>query len=230
MVGILHFPNTTIGKKVIMALSGLIWIGFIAGHMFGNLKIFLGAEHFDHYAHGLRTLGEPILAYGQALWMVRIVFIVSIVAHVWAAITLTQRNGQARSSKYTQHRKLNANNAQLTMIYGGVAMLLFIIYHLMHFTIGVPGIHPDFQAESAYHNVVVGFQSHFYIPVVIYLIALSALALHLYHGTWSMFQTLGFNNKTYSGGLRTIAVLMAVVIPLGFAAVPIAVVLGIVTN
>jgi len=227
MVGISHFPNTTIGKKVIMALTGLIWIGFVAGHMFGNLKIFLGEEHFNHYAHGLRTLGEPLLAYGQALWIARIVVIVALVAHIWSAISLTLLNKQARSSGYVQHRKLNANAAQMTMIFGGIALVLFILFHLMHFTLGAV-VHPSFNPDNPYYNVVVGFQSYGYILVVVYLLALIALALHLYHGMWSVFQTLGLNNKTYTDALRILAWLVAIFIPLGFALVPLSVVFGIV--
>lgn len=229
MVGVMSFPKTTIGKKVIMALSGVIWIGFVAGHMIGNLKIYMGAEHFNEYAHGLRTLGEPFLAYGQALWLVRLVVIFAIVSHVWAALTLKARNLSARPAGYTVHRKLKASAATLTMIYGGVAILLFIIYHLMHFTLGVPGIHPNFDPNDPYQNVIVGFQSGYYFPVAVYMIALLALAFHLYHGTWSMFQTVGLNNKTYDGAIRGLAWLVAIVIPLGFATVPLGVVFGLLT-
>lgn len=229
MVGVLAFPKTTIGKKVIMALSGVIWIGFVAGHMFGNLKIYMGAEHFNEYAEGLRTFGAPFLAYSQGLWLVRLVIIFAIGSHVWAALTLKARNLSARSTGYAMHRKLNASAATLTMIYGGVAILVFIIYHLMQFTLGVPGIMPNFDPTNPYQNVIIGFQSYYYIPVVVYLIALLALAFHLYHGTWSMFQTIGFNNKTYDGGIRALAWLAAILIPLGFATVPLGVVFGLLT-
>ncbi|MCG3212230.1 MAG: hypothetical protein FOGNACKC_05878 [Anaerolineae bacterium] len=229
MVGVLSFPQTTIGKKVIMAISGLIWIGFVAGHMFGNLKMYTGAEHFNDYAEGLRTFGAPFLAYGQALWLVRIVVIIAIVSHVWAALTLKARNLQARAHGYAEHRKLHANAAQLTMIYGGIAILIFMIYHLMHFTLGVPGVHPNFDPTDPYQNVIIGFQSYYYIPTIIYLIGLVALAFHLYHGTWSMFQTIGLNNKTYDGALHGLAWLAAIVITLGFATVPLGVVFGLLT-
>lgn len=227
MVGVLAFPKTTIGKKVIMALSGVIWIGFVAGHMFGNLKIFTGAEHFNEYAEGLRTFGEPFLAYGQALWLIRFVLIFAIVSHIWAALSLWSRNRHARETRYAQHRKLHANAATLTMIYGGVAIFLFIIYHLLQFTLGTPGVHPDFDPSDPYSNVIIGFQSYSFIPVIIYLVALVALAFHLYHGSWSMFQTLGLNNKTYDGSLHVLAWLVAIIISAGFATVPLAVVFGI---
>ncbi|RME99903.1 MAG: succinate dehydrogenase [Chloroflexi bacterium] len=227
MVGVMHFPQTTIGKKVIMAISGVVWIGFLAAHMFGNLKVYTGAEHFNEYAEGLRTLGAPILGYAQALWVLRIIVIVSIVAHMWAALTLNQRNRQARPARYTEHKKLSANYATLTMIYGGVAIFFFIIYHLMHFTWGVAGVHPSFIATDPYHNVIAGFSSYGYVPAIIYLIALVFLAFHLFHGTWSLFQTLGLNNKTYDGALHGLAWAVALVITLGFATVPLGVMFGL---
>ncbi|RME76840.1 MAG: succinate dehydrogenase [Chloroflexi bacterium] len=225
MVGVMSFPRTTIGKKVIMAVTGLIWIGFVAGHMFGNLKMYLGAEHFNAYAEGLRTFGEPFLAYGQALWLVRIIIILAVVLHIWAAVTLKMRNLQARPVRYSKHRKLHADAASLSMIYGGVAILLFVLYHLAHFTWGLSAVHPDFRPTDPYHNVIVGFQNR--LATGIYLIGLVALALHLYHGTWSMFQTVGLNNKSYDKLLRGLAWLVAIIIPLGFVTVPLGVILGI---
>jgi succinate dehydrogenase / fumarate reductase cytochrome b subunit len=115
------------------------------------------------------------------------------------------------------------------MFWGGVALFFFILFHLMHFTWGIPGVHPDFVTGDAYHNVIVGFRSYAYIPSILYLVGLVALALHLYHGAWSMFQTVGLNNKTYTNGLQALALLVAVVIPVGFALVPLAVIVGIVS-
>ncbi len=226
MVGIMSFPNTTIGKKVIMAISGVIWVGYLAMHMYGNLKIFGGATYFNHYAEGLRELGAPVFGHAHLLFVARIVFVGSIIAHVWAAITLNLRNKASRPVTYNQHQKLRASTATLTMIYGGVTIAVFIIYHLLHFTLGLL-VHPDFDGQNAYHNVIVGFQSYAYIPAIIYLVALIALAFHLYHGTWSMFQTLGLNNKTYNNMIRSLAWAVAIVIPIGFAAVPLSVMFGI---
>ena len=229
MVGVMTLPQTTIGKKVIMALTGIIWIGYLLMHMYGNLKIFTGPEHFNEYAAGLRTLGAPIFGYAHLLWVARLVLIGSFVAHVWAALTLSKRNRESRIQSYVKHKKLRANSANLTMIYGGIALLLFVIYHLLHITFGVPGIHPSFEGHDAYHNVVAGFQSYFYIPAIIYILALVVVGMHLFHGTWSMFQTLGLNNKTYSRMIRILAWAMAILIPVGFALVPLAVMFGIVS-
>ena len=111
---------------------------------------------------------------------------------------------------------------------GGVVILLFIFLHLMHFTWGVPGVHPNFRHGDAYHNLVVGFQSYGYLPAILYLVAMLVLAFHLYHGTWSLFQTLGLNNKTYTKPLRAAALLLAIVVAGGFAVVPLSVIFGIV--
>ena len=228
-MGVLALHRTTIGKKVIMAVTGLVWIGFVTFHMYGNLKVFGGPEYFNAYAEGLRSIGAPIFGHSHLLWMARLVLIGSVVLHVWAALTLYQRNTHTRPAKYTRHKKLQANYATLTMIYGGVFILLFLIFHLMHFTWGVPGIHPNFICDDAYHNVVVGFQSYAYIPSIIYLVAMVFLALHLYHGTWSMFQTLGLNNKTYTKMIQALALIVAIVVPVGFAIVPISVMIGLVS-
>jgi succinate dehydrogenase / fumarate reductase cytochrome b subunit len=115
------------------------------------------------------------------------------------------------------------------MRWGGVTILLFIIYHLLHITFGVPGVHPDFIWDDAYHNLVTGFQSYFYIPAIIYLIAMVALGFHLYHGTWSMFQTLGLNNKTYTRLIRLAALALAIIVPAGFAMVPLGVMFGVIS-
>ena len=225
-IGLATLPQTTIGKKVMMAVSGVIWIGYLALHMYGNLKIFGGAEHFNEYAAGLRTLGAPVLGYAHLLWVARIILIASFLPHIWEGIMLYLRKRKSRGASYVQHKKLRANSAALTMIFGGIAIGLFVIYHLMHITFGTVGIHPDFIPHDAYHNVVVGFKSYAYIPAIIYLVALVAIGFHLYHGAWSMFQTLGLNNKSYDGLLHGLALVLALVIPIGFALVPIAVIVG----
>jgi succinate dehydrogenase / fumarate reductase cytochrome b subunit len=226
-IGVLTFHRTTIGKKVIMAVTGLIWIGYVVAHMYGNLKVFEGPEHFNAYAEGLRELGAPILGFGQFLWVARLVLILAIGLHVWAAITLTLLDRDSRPTGYTEYKKLASSRAGLTMIYGGVAILLFMIYHVLHLTIGAPFVHSSFIAGDVYHNVVAGFQP--ILVTIIYLIALVALALHLYHGTWSMFQTVGLNNKEYTKVIRGLAWLVAIVVPVGFALVPISVMAGVIS-
>ncbi|MCP5053936.1 MAG: succinate dehydrogenase cytochrome b subunit [bacterium] len=223
MPGLLTLHRTTIGKKVIMAVTGLIWIGFLVMHMYGNLKIFNGAEYFNQYAEGLRTIGAPIFGYSHLLWIARIGLLAAFVLHVWAAIQLTRLNKvRSRPVAYRQHRKLTATHAQLSMVYGGIAILIYVIYHLLHLTFGV-AVHPDFIPHDAYHNVLTGLSG---FPAIIYLVALVALGLHLFHGTWSLFQTLGLNSKKSTPMLKAVSAIVSLIVCLGFAAVPIAVLTG----
>ncbi|HXV44292.1 MAG TPA: succinate dehydrogenase cytochrome b subunit [Anaerolineae bacterium] len=226
-IGVLNLYRSSIGKKVIMAVTGLIGIGYVIMHMYGNLKVFDGAEHFNAYAEGLRELGAPIFGYSHLLWIARLVLLVAVVLHVWAAWSLYRESEKARSTKYVKHVKLQANPAALYIRVGGVMLLLFIILHLMHLTWGVPGVHPDFEAGNVYHNVVLGFQS--YLPTLFYLVAMVALGFHMYHGTWSLFQTLGLNNQNYTLPLRLVSLILAIVVAGGFALVPLAVMFGIIS-
>ena len=222
---VLALPRTSIGKKVIMALSGIIWVGFIAIHMYGNTHAFQGRDEFNHYAHFLRTMGEPIFGYGQLLFLARVVFIVSIALHIWAAFTLYQQARHARPANYAVKRVVQANYAVRFIRLGGVVLAFFLLYHLAHFTWGVPLVHPTFVREDPYGNLIAGFQ---FLPnVLLYLVALVALGAHLFHGVWSMFQTLGVNSREYDGTIRAFAIALAVIIPAGFSLVPISVMLGI---
>ncbi|MEX1018160.1 MAG: succinate dehydrogenase cytochrome b subunit [Litorilinea sp.] len=219
--------QSSIGKKAIMAVTGLIWIGYVAVHMYGNLKVFQGALYFNEYAEGLRHLGEPVFGFRHLLTVARLVLVASLAAHVWAAVSLYNQARNARPSNYESKRIVQANYASLTMRWGGTVILLFILFHLAHLTWGVPGVHNDFELGNAYNNLVYGFQS---LPVVIiYLVALVALGFHLFHGTWSLFQTLGLNNKSVEPLLRSLAWILAIGVPVGFAAVPLAVLFGMVT-
>lgn len=233
MVGVMSLYRTTIGRKVIMAVTGVIGIMFVFGHMYGNLKVFGwfggGPTYFNEYAEGLRELGAPVFGHTHLLWVVRIVLLAAVALHVWAAWSLYQDSERARSTKYVQYNTLQATFASLYIRVGGVILFIFIIFHLMHFTWGIPGIHPDFSQTDVYRNLVIGFQSYFYLPAIFYLIAMAALGFHLYHGTWSMFQTLGFNNRTYTHGLRALALAVAIIVAVGFSIVPLAVIFGLLT-
>ena len=218
--------RSSIGKKVIMAVTGVILIGFVLFHMYGNLKVFEGAEYFNAYAEGLREMGAPIFSRQHLLWLARLVLIAAFGLHIWSAWELARQRQAGRPGRYVKHTKLEANYANLTIRWGGVVILLFVIYHLLQFTFGTPGVHPDFVRGDVYHNVVVGFQS---VPVVLfYILAVLALGFHLYHGTWSMFQTLGFNNQVYDKPLRILGLILALVVFIGFISVPVAVIVGLV--
>ena len=218
--------RSSIGKKAIMAVTGLVWVGYVALHMYGNLKAFQGAAYFNEYAEGLRHIGAPVFGHLHLLTVARIVLVASIGAHIWAAWSLYTQARAARPSSYASRRVVQANYAALTMRYGAIVIVLFVLFHLAHLTWGTPGIHSDYIRGEAYHNLVVGFQS----PLVVgfYLLALAALGFHLFHGTWSMFQTLGLNNQDWDGAFRALAWLLAIVVPVGFAAVPVAIQLGII--
>ena len=224
-MAVMTLTRSTIGKKVIMAVTGLVWVGFLIFHMYGNLKVFQGAEYFNYYAESLRELGAPLFSRLHLLTLLRIVVSLSVVLHVWAALSLTKTALTARPQSYEMKRLVQANYASITMRYGGVVIGLFLLYHLAHFTWGLlPGV---FARGDPYGNLVAGFQSIF--NVAFYLVAVVALGFHLYHGTWSMFQTLGFNNQKYDKSLRGLALALGILLPLGFAIVPLAVLFGIVT-
>jgi succinate dehydrogenase / fumarate reductase cytochrome b subunit len=218
--------RSSIGKKAIMALTGLIGVGFVLFHMYGNLKVFQGPEYFNLYAEGLRSIGAPIFSHTHLLWVGRIVLLLAVVLHVWAAVSLTRQARKARTSKYAVTRRVHADYASITMRYGGTVLFFFILFHLMHFTWGVSAVHSDFIPGDAYHNVVSGFQ--FLPSVIVYLIAVTALGFHLYHGTWSMFQTLGLLNRKYDRPVRLLGLALALVIAVGFSLVPLGVTFGLV--
>lgn len=225
-IGVVNLYRTSIGKKVIMALTGLIGIGFVLVHMYGNLKVFVGAEYFNHYSEGLRELGAPIFGHTHLLWIFRLVLLAAVLLHAWAAWSLYQESQQARAVKYSKYSPVQATVASLYIRVGGVILLIFIILHLMHFTWGVPGVHPDFSQTDVYRNLVVGFRSYGYLPAILYLVAMTALGFHLYHGTSSLFQTLGLSDRRVKS-LRVLGLFFAIVLGFGFAVVPLAVLFGI---
>ncbi|PLS78249.1 MAG: succinate dehydrogenase [Chloroflexi bacterium] len=214
--------RSTIGKKVAMALTGLILVGFVVAHMLGNLKIFTGSQHLNEYGEFLRTVGEPLFPYSALLWIARIVLLGSVVVHIVAATQLTMLDRASRPERYVFHKKQQATYASLTMRWGGLIILLFVIYHILHFTTGAA--HGNFIEGDVYHNVVSGFQV-WYVSVV-YIAAMVALGFHLYHGVWSMFQTLGLNSSKWNGLLRGLSVLTALVVAGGNILIPVAVLAG----
>jgi succinate dehydrogenase / fumarate reductase, cytochrome b subunit len=218
--------GTTVGKKIAMAVSGVILIGFVVGHMVGNFKVYQGREIFNHYAEGLRMFGLPFFSTGQLLWLVRVVLLAAVLIHIVAAFQLTRRARQARAVGYRRYdNDLVFSYASRTMVWGGVIILLFVVYHLLHFTFGTA--HPNFIHGDAYHNFVVGFSS---VPVSIaYIAAMIPLGFHMYHGFWSMLQTLGANNPTYNRYRRPVAVFLAAIVVIGNISFPVAVLTGIVS-
>lgn len=224
MGGLRLLVHSSIGQKVQMAVTGVILLLWIIGHMAGNLKAFQGPEKFNAYAEFLREMGAPVFGHGQLLWAVRIGLLLAVVIHVVAALRLTLMSRGARPVRYGHGLEADASTyASRTMRWGGVIILLYVIYHLMHLTFGTA--HPDFVAGDAYHNLVTGLAAW---PVsAVYVVAVLALGLHLYHGFWSAFQTVGANHPRYNRLRRPAAAVLAVAITVGFITVPVAVLTGI---
>lgn len=213
----LSFYQTTLGKKVVMAISGVILIGFVLGHMAGNLQIFLGPEKLDAYAEFLHSM--PAL-----LWGTRIVLLVSVFAHFLSAFSLWKQNKVARPQAYAKQVSQATTYAARTMRWGGVIVLLFIVYHLLHLTVGAPVAGYEIVHGKVYDNVVNGFSN----PAIagFYIIAQACLGLHLYHGTWSLMQTLGFNHDKYNHLRRNIACGVSLLITIGNISIPVSVLTG----
>jgi len=223
---VLTLWGSTVGKKILMASTGVILILFLIGHMVGNLKIYLGREVFNHYAEGLRSFGAPFFAHGQLLWLIRLALIACVLVHVIAALQLWLRSRAARPVDYRKYEvnELVFSYASRTMLWGGIALVFFVVFHLLHLTFG--SLHPDFVPGDAYHNFVRGFQS---VPVsVAYVAAMIPLGLHMYHGIWSMLQTLGANNEKYNNIRRPVAAVIALLVTLGNISFPVAVLTGFV--
>ena len=208
--------RTTIALKILMALTGLVFVGYLLLHMYGNLKALNGEEAFNTYAEHLRTFGEPILPYGGLLWIVRVVLIVSLVGHGYAAFSLWARAGNARRTRYSA-----ARTAMRTawMRWGGVAILLFLIWHLLEFTILKVSVNPDFQGPDTINNPYRLVVASFQVPwtTLVYVLAMVALGLHLAHGTFSAQQTLGATGTPAAyRRAKAIGYALAAVIAVGF--------------
>ena len=218
--------RSALGKKYAMAITGLIMMGYVVVHMAGNLKIFLGAEPLNEYAEFLRELLVPLIPHGWLLWILRPILLAALIIHVHAAYALTRLNRKARPDAYRSKRDyIAADFAGRTMRWTGIIVLLFIAFHLLDLTWGYAN--PDFIPGDVYHNVVASFQRW---PVsLLYIVANLALGLHLYHGAWSMFQSLGINRPRFNVWRRWFAVAFAVIIVVGNVSMPVAVLAGLTT-
>jgi succinate dehydrogenase cytochrome b subunit len=224
---LMNFWHSAVGKKWVMALSGIALLGFVLGHMVGNLKLYLGAAHLNQYAEWLRTFGEPVLPRTVVLWIVRVGLIAAFALHIVAAAQLTRMNQRARPVRYQAPRDyVAANFASRTMRWTGVIIALFVIFHLMDLTWGQAN--PDFVRGNVYDNVIASFER---VPVaIVYIVANVALAIHIFHGAWSMFQSLGWNNPRFNPWRRSFAIAFALVIGIGNVSMPLLVVTGVVTR
>lgn len=216
--------GSTVGKKAVMAVSGLIMLGYLVVHMLGNLKIFFGSDEFNGYAHWLRTLGEPFLHYEWALWLVRVVLLAAVVLHGVSAYQLSRRDIRARPGKYV-HKRRRASYATRTMRWGGIILGLFIVWHLLDLT--TLTVNESAQHGRPYENVVATFSTWY--GNTLYITAMLALGLHIRHGFWSAAQTLGVGSAARDHVLKTSADVLALALTVGFIAVPVAVMTGVVS-
>jgi succinate dehydrogenase cytochrome b subunit len=218
MTRALTFYRTSLGKKVVMAITGLILFGFVVGHVLGNLQVFLGATQMNAYAALLKDKAG-------LLWTVRLGLLVAVVLHIVAAVQLTRMSQRSRPEGYHYKDVIQADYAARTMRWSGPIIAVFVVYHLLHFTTG--DVHPLFDAHDVYRNVIIGFSVW---PVaVFYIIAMVALGFHLWHGVWSMFQSLGLNNPKTDAMVRRFAVVATLAIVIGFISIPLAVLAGLIS-
>jgi len=236
---------SSLAKKYIMALTGLILVGFVVGHMAGNLQMFLHPDWINEYAYKLQNL-----PYGL-LWVVRLVLLAAVVIHIVTAVLLVLENKKARPQTYASKAALQATFASRTMRYSGIIVLFFIVFHIMHFT--VKNLYPEFkhletelagvgtmhhvydklaavgktEVHDVFSMVVHGFSPQFWYVSVFYIIAMVLLCLHLMHGISSMFQSLGLRNSIWRGRLDRLALVIALIVFFGFISIPVASLVGI---
>lgn len=223
-----RFLGSTLGKKIVVAVTGLAMIGFLIGHVTGNLKVFLpdpepGVADIDAYAAFLRSMGEPLVPHGSLLWMARLGLIAALVLHVVFVIQLAARNRAARPQAYAQTRYSQSTWPARLMMYSGLLLLVYVVFHILHFTTGT--VEPAaFEHGAVYANLYRAFVQWPWVAV--YLVAMAIVAIHLYHGAWSAFQSLGLDHPDRNRLIRIGAAGLAILLFAGFAAVPLAFITG----
>lgn len=206
---VVEFYRTAMGKKYVMALSGIVGLGFIVVHAVGNLHVYEGALRFTEYGEGLRDIGEPLVPRTFLLWIGRFGLLAALIVHVHAAYSLTWLNRKKRPMKYQSARNyIAADYASRTMIYTGTIILAFLVFHLADLTWGVAN--PDYVRGAITSNLTASL-SRWYVALF-YIVAVLALGMHIYHGTWSLFQTLGLNNRRFNAWRRYLAIAVTVTV------------------
>lgn len=224
---LLTLYRSTIGKKAIMAVTGLMLVAFVIGHMAGNLQVFIGPAKMNGYAAFLKSTGE-------LLWLVRLGLLAAVLLHILMAWQLTRIKSAARPVDYEKRQPQVSTVASRTMRWGGVLLFLFIVFHILHFTTGTvfpvasspDALYPEFSPTDVYGNVISAFHTPW--VVVFYVVAMLFLMLHLFHGAWSSVRTLGLTKASRHPMQRRVATVVALVVWLGFTAVPVAVFLGVI--
>ena len=214
----IRFYQASIGKKAVMAVTGVVLFGYLVGHLAGNMQVYLGQEQMDNYAAFLHSM--PAL-----LWGVRLLLVISVVMHIVASIQLTRLKQEARPVGYVKKKEIGSSYASRTMMWSGPIIAAFVIYHILDLTTGAANT-LQFRELHAYENLVYSFRR---LPVsAFYIFAMLMLGLHLYHGLWSMFQSVGFSHPRYTPVLKRAAAWVAILLAAGFISIPIAVLAGLV--
>jgi len=215
LMRVARFYESTIGKKAIMAVTGLILFGYLIVHMLGNLQFFLGREVMDHYAETLH--GNPAL-----LWTVRTILLISVALHIWASIQLSVIKRASRPVSYVKRTNVGSSWASRSMMFTGPIIAVFVVFHLLHLTTGT--IHPQFVELHPYENLVTGF---LVVPfAVVYIVAMILIGFHLSHGIWSMFQSMGMSHPRYTPLIKKFASIFSWILVAGFISIPVAVLTG----
>lgn len=211
-----------------MAVTGAVLVLYLVAHMVGTLKVFMGRHPYDRYASWLRSMGEPALPHRTVLTAIEVVLAVAVTLHLWSAVSLTRRAHRARPVRYAARPRARENRyATHVMRYGGVVIALFVVWHLLDLTFGTTN--PAGAGADPYDKVVADFApAHWYVTVF-YAVAVIMVGLHLRHGLWSAFQTLGWGRRSRYPGLRLFADTTAAVLVLGFLSVPVLVTIGVVS-
>jgi len=214
----IRFYQASIGKKAVMAVTGVVLFGYLVGHLAGNMQVYLGQQQMDDYAAFLHSM--PAL-----LWGVRLLLVVCVVMHIVASIQLTCLKQEARPVGYIKKKEVGSSYASRTMMWSGPIIAAFVIYHILDLTTGAVNT-AQFRELHAYENLVYSFRR---IPVsVFYIVAMLLLGAHLYHGLWSMFQSMGFSHPRYTPLIKRAAAWVAILLVAGFISIPIAVLAGLV--
>jgi succinate dehydrogenase / fumarate reductase, cytochrome b subunit len=216
-----------VALKILMAVTGILLVLFLFAHMIGNLKIFLGGTDFDHYAHWLRTIGEPLLPGDSYLWIQRTVLTLAVLGHIVAATALAIRARRARPVRYQHRPKVQGSYAARTMRWGGVIIVLFVIYHILDLTTGT--LNPNGQPGHPYDNVVTDFAPGRWYVTLFYVVSIVAVGFHLRHGIFSAVRTLGQQTLRGERIARATALALSLILVVGYLSVPFAVTFGLVS-
>lgn len=216
--------TTSVFKKAVMAISGIVLVLYLIAHMIGNLKAFAGADEFNHYSEWLRTIGNPALPGATALWLIRIVLLVAVVAHIWAAVSLWRQARNARPERYVTKKAVAQSYASRTMRWGGVIILAFVIFHILDLTLGA--VNSEGRDGEPFDRMLASFQNP--VVTIFYAISVILVGMHLRHGIWSATQTLGQSNRRREVTVNYAATAIATVLTIGFLLTPFSILFGLI--